>query len=73
MKCNFCDYMCKGIRNIRLHHKKSHPDEQLTGFGIKRYFEIPKINVFVLFFSVVRTSKKGKDLAKVWDECFKSK
>nr|pir hypothetical protein T07G12.9 - Caenorhabditis elegans [Caenorhabditis elegans] len=71
MKCNFCDYMCKGIRNIRLHHKKSHPDEQLTGFGIKRYFEIPKINVFVLFFSVVRTSKKGKDLAKVWDECFK--
>ncbi|CAB05277.2 C2H2-type domain-containing protein [Caenorhabditis elegans] len=56
MKCNFCDYMCKGIRNIRLHHKKSHPDEQLTGFGIK---------------SVVRTSKKGKDLAKVWDECFK--
>ncbi|ULU13203.1 hypothetical protein L3Y34_016006 [Caenorhabditis briggsae] len=56
MKCDLCDYTCKGIRQIRYHHKRSHPDVPFQRLGIKR---------------VMSTSEKDTDFAKVWDMCYK--
>ncbi|PIC52765.1 hypothetical protein B9Z55_002739 [Caenorhabditis nigoni] len=56
MKCDQCDYTCKGIRQIRYHHKRSHPDVPFQRLGIKR---------------VMSTSEKDTDFAKVWDMCYK--
>ncbi|EGT60345.1 hypothetical protein CAEBREN_21383 [Caenorhabditis brenneri] len=56
VKCQLCDQMCKGMRILRYHHKKMHPDYPLEGARLRRWLD---------------ASKKGHDFDQVWETCYR--